>query len=77
MVVNHDHRESRLAQADAGQVQAALGDGARVLSDAAFERELFGAARRAELTTLLLIAALLAALAELILATATARAVPP
>ncbi|KPK05108.1 MAG: hypothetical protein AMS20_07340 [Gemmatimonas sp. SG8_28] len=77
IVVNHDHRESRLMQADAGQAQAALGNGAQVLADAAFERELFGAARRAELTTLLLIAALLAALAELILATATARAVSP
>jgi hypothetical protein len=73
IVANHDPRESVLEQADAAGLRAALGPGARLLSDAAFGRELFGAARRAELTTLLLIAAVLAALAELALSTATAR----
>ncbi len=75
--VNHDPRESRLDPADAAVLRAALGDRARLLSAAAFDRELFGGARRAELTNLLLIAAAVTALVELLLSTSTARARRP
>jgi hypothetical protein len=71
--VNHDLRESLLDRADAAELRAALGDRARLLSAGAFDRELFGGARRAELTSGLLIAAVVVALAELLVSTATAR----
>jgi hypothetical protein len=63
--VNHDPRESRLAPATRPQLRAALGSRVTVLSARAFARELFGGARRADLTSAFLVAALLAALAEL------------
>jgi hypothetical protein len=63
--VNHDPRESRLAPATRPQVRAALGSRAAILNERAFERELFGGARRADLAGVFLVAALLAALAEL------------
>lgn len=66
--LNHDPRESRLAPATAAQVRAAFGRQAALLGEAAFERELFGGARRAELSGILLVAALVAALAELAIA---------
>lgn len=67
--VNHDRRESRLAQANPRTVRSTLGDRAHVLETATLDRELFGGARRASLAGPLLAAALLAALAELTLAT--------
>ncbi len=71
--VNHDPRESRLAPAEADLVRATIGDDARVLDGTAFVREAFGSARRAELSGSLLLAAIVAALAELALATAGSR----
>ncbi len=68
--VNHDRRESRLTPATRAEVRATLGDEARVLDDRALDRELFGGERRADLSGMLLAAAIIAALAELGLATA-------
>ncbi len=67
--VNHDPRESLLDPATPRQVRAALGDEAKVLSQAALTRELFGGARRAELTGMLLAAALAVVVIELVVAT--------
>ena len=67
--VNHDPRESRLVPATRAQTRAAFGSQSAILSERAFERELFGGARRADLAGVLLVAALLAALAELGIAT--------
>ncbi len=72
--VNHDRRESRLAPAGRSAVRAALGATAQVLGDAAMARELFHGARRADLTGVLLIAALAAALVEMVLASGAAAA---
>jgi hypothetical protein len=66
--VNVDPRESPLKPATTGGVRQTLGDDARVLGAAALDRELFGGARRAELTTWLLALALLVALTELVVA---------
>ncbi|NIN13461.1 MAG: hypothetical protein GTN62_11505 [Gemmatimonadales bacterium] len=66
--VNHDYRESQLAPASPRVVRATLGADAHVLGGQALDRELFGGARRAELTGLLIAAAILAAVAELALA---------
>jgi hypothetical protein len=63
--VNHDLRESRLAPATRTQLRAALGSRATILDERTLERELFGGARRADLASAFLVAALLAALAEL------------
>lgn len=71
--VNHDPRESRLARAKADLVRATIGDDARVLDGASFVREAFGNARRAELSAMLLLAAIIAALVELALATVGSR----
>ena len=71
--VNHDSREGELAPAEADLVRATVGDDARVLDGAAFVREAFGSARRAELSGILLLAAIIAALVELALATAGSR----
>jgi hypothetical protein len=68
--VNHDRRESRLETATARSVRATLGDQARLLSDRGMDRELFEGERRADVTGLLLAAAIVAALAELGLASA-------
>jgi hypothetical protein len=68
--VNHDRRESRLEPAGGGAVRATLGEGARLLSQQEMDRELFQGERRADLTALLLVGAILAALAELGLASA-------
>jgi hypothetical protein len=67
--VNHDARESILDPADRAQLRAALGDRVRVVSEAALARELFGGARRAELTGMLLGAALVVVVIELVIAT--------
>ncbi len=70
--VNHDARESLLAPAGARAVRAALGPDAAVLGQRAFDRELFRGTRRADLTGLLIILAVVAALAETIVAAAGA-----
>ena len=67
--VNADPRETLLAPASAGQVRASWGAAARVLSSAALDRELFGGARRLGLASGLLVAALVAAIAELLVST--------
>lgn len=74
LAVNHDRRESALVPASAAELRAALGPTAAVLDDDALERALFGGARRADLTGILVAVALVAALAELALATAGGRA---
>jgi hypothetical protein len=66
--VNHDPRESRLEPATAAEVRSAFGPQAAILSDEAFDRELFAGARRADLSGLMLAGALLAALVELLIA---------
>lgn len=66
--VNHDRRESRLAPAAPTAVRATLGPEASVLGDRAMDRELFQGARRADLTAILLAAAIAAALLEFALA---------
>jgi len=71
--VNHDPRESRLDAATPAQVRGAFGPQASVLGVAAFERELFGGARRVDLTGALLVAALLTAIAELAIASFGSR----
>jgi hypothetical protein len=72
--VNHDRRESRLHPADPSAVRAALGSAVQVLDDGAMARELFHGARRADLTGMLLVAALAAALVEMGLASGAAAA---
>jgi hypothetical protein len=71
--VNHDPRESRLAPADAQVLRAAVGPGAELVSDRALDRELFGGARRADLSGALLLAALLAAVLEFLVSSVGAR----
>ena len=72
--VNHDRRESRLDAAEPSAVRAALGSTTQVLDDGAMARELFHGARRADLTGMLLVAALAAALLEMGLASGAAAA---
>jgi len=74
--VNHDPRESRLEPATPAQVRGAFGARASVLGAAAFDRELFGGTRRADLTGAFLVAALLAAVAELAIASFGSRVRP-
>ncbi len=68
--VNHDPRESQVIAASRPAVRAAFGDDAQVLEREAFERTLFRGTRRADLTGVLIAAAVLAALAELALGSA-------
>jgi hypothetical protein len=70
--VNHDARESLLEPAEPRAVRAALGDDAEVLGLRAFNRELFRGTRRADLTGLFIILAVIAALAEMVLGAAGA-----
>jgi len=67
--VNHDPRESAAGTVDAALTRAALGPGARLVDATALDRDLFAGARRADLSSLLLVAALLVAVAELLVAT--------
>lgn len=67
--VNHDPRESRLAQADAEQLAATFGPTVRLDDAAALDRDLFRGARRAELAGVLLVLALVAGVTELAVAT--------
>jgi hypothetical protein len=71
--VNHDARESQLARADFRAVRASLGPEARLLSQRALERDVFGGAGRAELSGLLLVIALATAAAEFLVASAGAQ----
>jgi hypothetical protein len=66
--VNHDPRESALVPASAAQIRGALGTAARVVGEGALAREVFGGARRAELTGSLLVLALVAGVMELLVA---------
>jgi hypothetical protein len=68
--VNHDPRESLLTPATEATIRAAWGPAARIVSERALETSLFGGTARAELTTVFLVAALVAALAELALSSA-------
>jgi hypothetical protein len=74
--VNADPRETLLAPASAGQVRASWGATARVLDAAVLDRELFGGARRMTLASALLVAALVAAIAELLVSTSGASRKP-
>jgi hypothetical protein len=71
--VNHDPRESNLVEADQRVLRAALGPNAALLSQGGLDRELFGGAGRADLSGAVLLAALLAAAAELAVASVGAR----
>jgi hypothetical protein len=71
--VNHDARESLLRQADRRALRATLGAEVQLLDDEDLEAEMFRGTRRADLSSLLIIATLLAALAELGIATAGGR----
>ena len=71
--VNHDPRESRLAPADARVLRAALGSTAELVTDGGLGRELFGGARRADLSGALLLVALLCAAAEFLVSSVGAR----
>jgi len=73
--VNHDTRESRLEPASGPLLQAALGPRVELVDRAGLEREVFGGAGRAELSDILLWAALLGAALELGFASWQARQV--
>lgn len=71
--VNHDARESQLAPANRRALRATLGPDVEVLDEEALARDMFRGNRRADLSGMLIAAAVLAALAELFLATAGGR----
>jgi hypothetical protein len=71
--VNHDARESHLGPADRRALRATLGPEVELLEGDALSRQLFRGTRRADLSVLLLAAAVLAALVELAVATAGGR----
>ena len=71
--VNYDPRESELDQADERFLRSRFGPDTRLLSSRSLGRQLFRATSRADLTGLLLAAAILAAIAEFIVASAGSR----
>lgn len=71
--VNHDPRETALAQAPAGVIRNTLGGDVQVLNAQGLDRELFSGARRADLTSGLLLLAVALALLEFGLSSAGAR----
>jgi hypothetical protein len=73
LAVNHDSRESNLVEADGRVLRAALGPDVARLSRSGLDRELFGGAGRADLSGGFLLAALLAAAAELAVASVGAK----
>lgn len=73
LAVNHDPRESQLEPVDARILRATLGSAAQLLSERALDRELFTGARRAELSGLFLLAALIAGALELTVASLGTR----
>jgi hypothetical protein len=64
LAVNHDPRESRLQPADARLLRTTLGPEVRLVDSDRVGSELFRGIERADLTAILLLGALLAALAE-------------
>src|SRR6185436_9312382 len=72
--VNHDARESQLAVADRRSLRSLFGSATELLDDQGVERELFRGAKRADLAGLLVLAAVIASLIELAIATAGGRA---
>ena len=66
--VNGDPRESRLQVADQSQVRASFGENSRIIESSDFGRELFRGAGRMSLTGFFLVAALLAVVAEFVVA---------
>lgn len=71
--VNYDPRESELDQADERFLRGRFGPETRLLSGRSLGRQLFRATSRADLTGLLIAAAILAAIAEFIVASAGSR----
>jgi hypothetical protein len=71
--VNHDARESQLVPADRRALRSSIGPDTELLDDQGVERELFRGAKRADLAAMLVLAALLASLIELAIATAGGR----
>jgi hypothetical protein len=71
--VNHDPRETVLARASASVVRGTLGGDVQVLNAQGLDRELFSGARRADLTSGLLLLAVALALLEFGLSSAGAR----
>lgn len=71
--VNHDSRESQLAPADRRALRATLGPDTELVDEDDLAREMFRGTKRAELSALMIGLALLAALAELGIATAGGR----
>src|SRR5206468_8481325 len=71
--VNHDARESQLTPADGRSLRAMFGSEVDLLDDNGIAREMFRGNRRADLSGMLIAAAVLAALVELFIATAGGR----
>lgn len=72
--VNVDPRESRLQIARESQVRASLGEESRVLETTQLYRSMFAGAGRMDLTSLLLGAAIVAALTEFLVASSAGKA---
>lgn len=75
LAVNHDPRESQLQPVDARILRATLGPTAQLLGERALDRELFTGARRAELSGVFLLFAMLAGVLELTVASLGTRRV--
>jgi hypothetical protein len=75
LAVNHDPRESQLQPVDARILRATLGPTAQLLDERALDRELFTGARRAELSGVFLLFAMLAGVLELTVASLGTRRV--
>jgi hypothetical protein len=71
--VNHDARESQLKPADQRSLRATLGPDVQVVDDRGLDRELFRGVKRADLAGVLILAAVIASLIELIIATGGGR----
>jgi hypothetical protein len=71
--VNHDARESQLKPADQRSLRATLGPDVQVVDDRGLDRELFRGVKRADLAGVLIFAAVIASLIELIIATGGGR----
>ena len=71
--MNHDARESVLTAADRRSLRSTFGPDTQLLDDQGLERELFRGAKRADLAGVLILAAVLASLVELGIATGGGR----
>ena len=69
LAVHPDPRESRLTAAGRAAIRNALGAGTQILGRRGIDRELFGGARRGDLTGVLLALAVLLGIVELLVAT--------